>query len=393
MLFRNLKSVEIALRVKTIGESGLSLIPYIDAKTCEDILDEAVGEYNWQRLHGNNNKNCIVSIWDERKQQWIAKEDTGTAAYTEAEKSTASDSFKRACYVWGIARELRTAPFVWVDSKNCSIKKKKNGSLKCDDKFVIRNITISNKKVITGFKIVNESRGVCVYSLVPPLTDEIKQLMTDTDANEEGFLKYFHVKEIEDLSHEQEQEALAMLKKKVELQRAKIEIQSKPDYDDDEGNAAENIARGEVADAVEEPSVIGQPEEKEPAEKVSAEKAKEPEKAPEAEAGKQLSAEDLLQDIEEEEAEAKKKAEAEEKKAAAAERKAKKEAKAHDDALAFKIALTDKAGDNFKQFEGMTVKDAIAKVDGFCAVALRDTVKGNFTADTIKAIETAGKQA
>ena len=30
------------------------------------------------------------------------------------EKGQASDSFKRACFNWGIGRELYTAPFVWV---------------------------------------------------------------------------------------------------------------------------------------------------------------------------------------------------------------------------------------------------------------------------------------
>jgi hypothetical protein len=57
---------------------------------------------NWQRKHTRDNANCIVEIWDSDKNQWISKEDTGTESYTEKEKGQASDSFKRACFNWGM---------------------------------------------------------------------------------------------------------------------------------------------------------------------------------------------------------------------------------------------------------------------------------------------------
>ncbi len=90
------------------------MLLYKDARCDQNVLDEAVGPYNWQRSHNRDNANCIVSIWDEKKGQWISKEDTGTESRTEAEKGLASDSFKRACFNWGIGRELYTAPAIWV---------------------------------------------------------------------------------------------------------------------------------------------------------------------------------------------------------------------------------------------------------------------------------------
>lgn len=66
-----------------------------------NILDEEVGQENWQRSHSRDNANCTVSIWDDSKKQWISKEDTGTESNTEKEKGLASDSFKRACFNWG----------------------------------------------------------------------------------------------------------------------------------------------------------------------------------------------------------------------------------------------------------------------------------------------------
>ena len=93
--FRTLKESEIDVRVATVTEKGVSLLLYKDARCDMNILDEAVGPMNWQRSHTRDNANCIVSIWDEDKKQWISKEDTGTESFTEKEKGQASDSFKR----------------------------------------------------------------------------------------------------------------------------------------------------------------------------------------------------------------------------------------------------------------------------------------------------------
>lgn len=110
--FRCLKADEIDCRIATVRANGITLLLYKDARVDQNILDETVGPMNWQRRHCRENANCIVSIWDDDKRQWIEKEDTGTESYTEKEKGLASDSFKRACFNWGIGRELYTAPFI-----------------------------------------------------------------------------------------------------------------------------------------------------------------------------------------------------------------------------------------------------------------------------------------
>jgi hypothetical protein len=114
-MFRKLKASEIEVRVQSIKEGkGAVLLLYKDARCDMNILDETVGAFNWKRQHTRDNANCIVSIWDEAKEQWISKEDTGTESNTEAAKGLASDSFKRACFNWGIGRELYTSPFIWI---------------------------------------------------------------------------------------------------------------------------------------------------------------------------------------------------------------------------------------------------------------------------------------
>lgn len=119
MKFRSLRADEIDVRVQQFKEgSFVQLLLYKNSRTDMDILDETVGSMNWKREHTRDNKNCIVSIWDSEKSQWVSKEDTGTESNTEKEKGLASDSFKRACFNWGIGRELYTSPEIRFFLKN-----------------------------------------------------------------------------------------------------------------------------------------------------------------------------------------------------------------------------------------------------------------------------------
>lgn len=147
-MFRDLIADEIECRVAQAKETGVSLLLYKDARCDQNILDETVGAMNWQRHHSRDNANCTVSIWDEQKQQWIYKEDTGTESNTEKEKGLASDSFKRACFNWGIGRELYTAPFIWVKAEHCTALKPKDQRWQCFDTFAVEKIVIENKKIV-----------------------------------------------------------------------------------------------------------------------------------------------------------------------------------------------------------------------------------------------------
>lgn len=106
---------DIDFRVQSINKGGYAVIlAYKDARVDMNRLDEVCGQLNWKREHTRDNANCIVSIWDDEKKQWVSKEDTGTESNTEKEKGLASDSFKRACFNWGIGRELYDYPIMQV---------------------------------------------------------------------------------------------------------------------------------------------------------------------------------------------------------------------------------------------------------------------------------------
>ena len=168
-MFRDLTADEIECRVAQATEKGVSLLLYKDARCDQTILDETVGQFGWMRQHTRDNANCIVSIWDEKKQQWILKEDTGTESNTEKEKGLASDSFKRACFNWGIGRELYTAPFIWINPDGCTaLKQDQNGRWKCYDKFEVQKIIIEKKKIV-ALAIRNSKTGRNVYQWQDPV--------------------------------------------------------------------------------------------------------------------------------------------------------------------------------------------------------------------------------
>lgn len=157
-MFRDLRADEIECRVAQAKSTGVSLLLYKDARCDQNILDETVGAMNWMRHHCRDNANCIVSIWDEKKQMWIDKEDTGTESNTEKEKGLASDSFKRACFNWGIGRELYTAPFIWIKPDACTALTSDGQRWKCYDEFEVEKIAIENKKIV-GISIKNSKTG------------------------------------------------------------------------------------------------------------------------------------------------------------------------------------------------------------------------------------------
>ena len=162
--FRDLRADEIECRVQQVKDKGLVLLLYKDARVDMNILDETVGSSNWQREHYECKGNlfCRVGIdvgtHEGKAERWVFKSDCGTESNTEAQKGEASDSFKRACFNWGIGRELYTSPFTWIPADKCNIVDGKNGSKQCFDKFVVEKIIIENKQ-ITALAIWNTTKN------------------------------------------------------------------------------------------------------------------------------------------------------------------------------------------------------------------------------------------
>lgn len=171
-MVRLLKADEIECRIATINEKGLSLLLYKDARVDQKILDETFGIFGWKRSHQciDGNLYCTVEIYDKESGEWVAKQDVGTMSYSEKEKGQASDSFKRACFNWGIGRELYTAPFIWIPAGKTAIQSKDSDSRNkekkyyCYDRFSVDSIEYNIDREISSLVIVNE-KGQAVYAM------------------------------------------------------------------------------------------------------------------------------------------------------------------------------------------------------------------------------------
>lgn len=241
MKFRKLKASEIDARVSTVTESGCSILLYKDARCDMNLLDETVGNENWQREHQliGDRLYCTVKVWDAEKNRWICKQDVGTESYTEKEKGQASDSFKRACVNIGIGRELYTAPFIWIPKTKCNISEK-NGKFTTYDRFVVDDIGYDedgniNRLVIRNMGSTYKKRDEIAYQLGEAQTEEekaqekydktaeekitdmhVKSIRTTIEKNpdamsEEGICKYFKIKKLEDMTMVQMREWLRLI--------------------------------------------------------------------------------------------------------------------------------------------------------------------------------------
>ena len=191
--FRLLKKDEIDVRVAQIQSNWLTLLLYKDARVDMDILDETVGCMNWKREHLRENANCVVSIYDEDKKEWVSKEDTGTESFSEAEKGLASDSFKRACVNWGIGRELYTSPTIFILPNKEMTPRGKDGEFYQNDKgryetktrFYVDYINYDENRNISDLIIVDNKRNLRFSQL----TKEKEKYLLDLQKEVEDLIK------------------------------------------------------------------------------------------------------------------------------------------------------------------------------------------------------------
>ena len=171
---------DIECRVQQVKETqsgvGATVLLYKNARVDMRIRDDVFGPMNWQREHARDNANCIISVWDGEKNQWIRKEDTGTESNAEAEKGLASDSFKRAGFNWGIGRELYTAPFIFVKSGDCKVESKRSGSgYTCNDRFYVSDIGYDDNRVINRLQIRHQKSNIVVFGLGKKESEETEE--------------------------------------------------------------------------------------------------------------------------------------------------------------------------------------------------------------------------
>jgi hypothetical protein len=152
-VFRTLNASDIECRTCNVSpdKKKVKLLLYKDARVDMSILDETVGADRWQRLHEEvkGNLYCKVGI-KTIEGEWVWKSDCGIESNMEQAKGEASDAFKRACFCWGIGRELYTTPIISIDLTDKDFFKDKF----CQS-FSVKEIEVSPKHEITYLTIVD----------------------------------------------------------------------------------------------------------------------------------------------------------------------------------------------------------------------------------------------
>ena len=164
MKFRKLEAHEIDVRVGSINDKGATLLLYKDARADMTVLDES--GVKWKREHDviNGNLFCTVSIWDADIKEWVSRQDVGVESNTEKEKGQASDSFKRACFNWGIGRELYSAPFIWIGADKYFVTNNRSGKPATYDKFSVAKLKYDDKTgEIVALAIQNDNTKKIVF--------------------------------------------------------------------------------------------------------------------------------------------------------------------------------------------------------------------------------------
>lgn len=186
---RALRADEIEVRVANINSNGCQLLLYKDARCDKRILDEVFGSMNWQDRYEEvkGNMYCSVGVYDDEKKEWIWKQDCGAESFAEKEKGEASDAFKRACFNWGIGRELYTKMFIWAKVPTV----KDGNKYRLEDKFErfhVSKIEVDNEKEkIISIEIMNRNNQVVFTNRNNKKTDvsnenkESKQAISSND--------------------------------------------------------------------------------------------------------------------------------------------------------------------------------------------------------------------
>ena len=170
MKFRDLTANEIEVRVSRVTNAGVELLLFKDSRCDMRILDETVGAENWQNefYEQKGTLFCKVGLFTDydRGPMWVWKSTAGAPSNIEAQKGEASDAFKRACFTWGIGRELYTAPRIFVYADKCkSLKQGKNGKMQCYDHFSVAKIKVVDGRIV-GLAIRNDDTGKVVFTYV-----------------------------------------------------------------------------------------------------------------------------------------------------------------------------------------------------------------------------------
>lgn len=200
---------DIEVRVATVKNGKATLLLYQDGRCTARNLDKMFGSFGWQieyevvgdQIYGK------LSIYDEEKNQWVCKMDTGDKSNISEDKGQSSDILKRCAVRWGFATELYTAPRIVIDDDGYGNTGYKVGDIAYNSEREICYLTIVNRFGKKVFEWNNEGGEVRIEQpKTQPTSTEVKKdnpvsnqealkafcTMTKTPDNEKNLLRFYN---------------------------------------------------------------------------------------------------------------------------------------------------------------------------------------------------------
>ena len=170
---------DIEVRVATVKNGKATLLLYQDGRCTARNLDKMFGSFGWQieyevvgdQIYGK------LSIYDEEKNQWVCKMDTGDKTNISEDKGQSSDILKRCAVRWGFATELYTAPRIVIDDDGYGNTGYKVGDIAYNSEREICYLTIVNRFGKKVFEWNYEGGEVRIEQprTTPPTTKEVPE--------------------------------------------------------------------------------------------------------------------------------------------------------------------------------------------------------------------------
>lgn len=144
--FRTLKANEIEVRPSHIKDGKANMLLYIDSRAVVKLLNESVGNMNWQSefYEVNGQTICKIGIYDDDRNIWIWKSDTGSESNVEAEKGLISDCYKRVLSRFGV-QELYSSPKIVIPDDGYGNSGYKVSEIEYNEDREITHLVIVNR--------------------------------------------------------------------------------------------------------------------------------------------------------------------------------------------------------------------------------------------------------
>ena len=164
--------IEWYVGVTTQDKTRGLAIPFVTNRAVQDRLDDVCGIDGWKNeyklyrntdiidkdgtITGNKSSNlCGISVWSDKRGEWITKWDGAEDTDIEALKGGLSSAMKRAAVQWGIGRYLYKLNSPWVEIE----KKGRNHVIKDTQTLILPSWALPGGR---GYPLADESRDVKV---------------------------------------------------------------------------------------------------------------------------------------------------------------------------------------------------------------------------------------